>query len=635
MSYNLKTSSNFIALDRQEVLLEFEYNSMVYSSNDLYFLKVLNDYNSSVNFINFHEDFINRPSVITGNSLDRSVQQITESNWLKFDFEKPISHFEKFNPGLKFYNINTTQLEVETHVIYHTIKVHILQGYNFEGLEGIVLRASYKDSKSNNAYIANIGFSKDFDLERHATPFRLGDRVFDRFIKICVPDIDSLYQINGQIADSMKSYDYRYNMKNFPDPVYSRLVLEYFEIADQKMDSKGQNILTSVTLISDHNGNFKTEIETEDLFVGVAAVIRESGNGDFFELFPTYNGQFLEDYFAQRNRQFNNQFIVFNDIELHEHLFDFNKSQNYSEQITNRFTSMQETNFNDSFKYRPVITHPDTQAFTIDYTVRILDKTDNFYVVRRATYTFPDASKYGRYLTKINIDTQNPVKIVNKILKSENTFESKLENNPYLLSNSTDYYAGTISNNGMLPMQINKVFLEGKTYLVKEVTTPNNLIENQIIEDNINDFTLYTNSVAYGQGDCVIYLSEFDNFVKFSFYKLSNKNLIPFAGIAESKNSKYYFTFVLDDGKEVRISQNQTEVLGMTDNIDSNELLFQIDTVNARKMLSSTNRIFNITFEKSENNLKIFETVLYSGKIDRIENFTYSTDFSVNKILNI
>jgi len=635
MSDTLHTSSNYISLNRQEVMLEFEYNSFTYSSASLYFMRILNKYNNSVNYLNFHSNFLNRPRDITGNTFERTVQQLDEVKWVKFDFEKPIGHFEKYNPGLDLTSTGDIDL-LEVNVTYHTIKIHILQGYNFEDIEGLVLRLSYKDTKGNTIYVGNIAYNKEYSLEYNATPFKMGDRIFDKYIKVSIPDIEDLYALDTQLPDSVKKNDRYYGMANFPDRTNSKINLEYLEIGKSQLDSMGQTILSSVTLIGDNQGTFRTEIETEDLFAGVAAVVRESGNGDFFEMFPTYNGQFLEDYFAERSRQFNNQFVVFHDIQLYEHLFDFSAEQSYNQQVTHRLTHMQESNFNDVLRYRPIIVHPDTQAFSIDYTVRILDKTDNFYVIRKATYTYPDASKYGRYLSKININEQSPVKIVNKILKSDNSFENNLSDNPYLLSNSSDFYAGTNNNSNIIvPIQYNKIFINGETYLTKEYVDTTNIIESEIIENSISDFTLYTNNVTYGQGDLVIYLNEFDNFIKFTLYRLADKTILPYNDIIETATTKFYLIFKDVNGAEIRIEQYKDDVnIGSDAKLTNNNLFFKITATESTKILKSNNNTYNITMARFTDDTKDFETTIYHGTVDSISNFSLKSDYNVQNILN-
>jgi len=629
----LRTSSNYVSIGRQELFLEVEYNSFVYSTNDMYFMKILNKENLTVNYLNFHEQLINIPRITSNNSFDHSVQQITDSNWLKFDFEKPIAHFERYNQNFKFFNVNSNYLSREVNVKYHTLKLHILTGFNFESLEGIILRCSYKDTKNNQVYVANVEYTKDYEVEYHSSPFIIGDRTFDRYIKVSIPSIESLYEVDSQldITDEVKSLDKKLGLREFPNINQSKLEIEYFELNEIEVDSKGQEILKSVSLIGEKNGNFSTDIETEDVFGGVAVVIRENVDGDYFDLFPTFNGQLIEDYFAERSRYYDNSFIIFHDVELYEHIFDLSIDQGYSKEQTHKITHVQEANFNKSFKYRPIVENEDTMAFSIVYTIRILDETNNFYIIKKATYTYPDARKYGKSLNRLTVDIQNPIKVVNKILKSDNSFENQLADNPYLLSNSSDFYGGTIGSTGsIIPMQDYKIFLEGATYLVNQYVAANNVVETKTIDGEMTDFKLYTNDLIFGQGDLTIYLSEFDNFVRLTLHKLSGKNVIPYDGLNSNAGTKFNIVGITPDGEEIRIEQWQDEFLG-SKQLMINELLFKVGKEQSRQLLESVLKV-NLTILKMNGDEVVNETVLYTAKIKNINNFSYKDDYSVSKI---
>ena len=631
----LQTSSNYVALSNNDLLLEMEYNSFIQETRNLYFLKVQNKYNRSVNFINYNNTYIRRPNQITGNSFERSATQISEANWLKFDFNNTISYYEKYYPELTFFNINPTDhLKSDIPVIYHTLKIHVLQGYNFEDLDGIILRLSYRDQNGNVVFVGNLSYNKDFDLEYHTKIFRIGDRSFDRFLKIAIPDIKSLASVNAQIQEVDKLKDKEYRMANYPDITSSRLMVEYFEISKEETNQFGFKILSNTTLINENLENTKVELETEDLFSGIAAVIRESQNGDFFELFPTFRGNLLEDYFAERNQQYSNDFIIYHDVELSELTNDLNLEENsFNIVSTDRFTRTQDSNFNEIYRYRPVILNANTQAFSIDYTLRIHDKLQNFYIIRKSTYTNPDAAKYGRYLTKLPIDLKNPVKIVNKYVKEEFQEPLGLESNPYILSNDGSFYSGTI-NQISYPIQINKLAVSGKTFLMKNVLGKTNTSEYEVLE-NVNDkFTVYTNSLVFGPGDCILYLGNFDNFVKFQFYNQIGKSVFPLETI-NSADHVFYLVFFKSDGSEIRITQNKEEILGFTENIESHEVLFKILAAQTKDIQSITDKKYHIVLEHYTSGVKDYETDIYTGTFDRLENFSLSKDTSLTKLLNI
>ena len=234
----------------------------------------------------------------------------------------------------------------------------------------------------------------------------------------------------------------------------------------------------------------------------------------------------------------------------------------------------------------------------------------------------------------MDVNSLTPMKIVNKILKKENTFENDLSNNPYLISNSSDFYAGTSSNSGsIVPMQDHKIFLEGSTYLVNEFVNSQGLIENELVENDLTNYKLYTNDLIYGQGDLTIYISQFDNFIRLTLYRLNGKNVIPYDGIIDNSENEFNLVYIKTDGSEIRVKQHQDEIIGMTEQLNTNDLLFRITKEQSRLILNDTNSKINLTFTKMLNDETDYETVLYSSKIDSVDNFSFNSDYSVNKIL--
>lgn len=647
----MRTTSKYIQLT-DYALLEYEYNSDVISTDNLDFIKIKNGYTGSISYLNYNQNNFNAAKDLTGNAIDYTVQQVSESEWIHFDLDRPLRYFEAQYPGIKFENIWAANKQ-NIKVVYDKVKIHIISGYNFENTAGFLLRGAYVDrSTESQIFVMNHAFLKeDSHIKYNPRPMMLGDRTYDKYIEVKIPSLKNITDVNKQIGDIFSPTDDKF-LTTFPEYSKSNIGIVFYEVRDYNVNSKGQTIIkTALPVVNDSSGVVRVELSQYDNLSDISAIIQESRAGDYFELFPTYNGEFIEDFIYDRAQR-NENYTVIHDIEVYEQVSTFG---DYDEIKTQNITYFQESGFDKVYKFRPVIENPNAVAFTIDYTVRLFNKKDSSQIIRRASLTYPNANKYGRWLEKLDIqDGFQPLKIVNKVINKDNILGSKDIIYQGLSDNSKEMAKDSLENNiKYLPIFSNDIFISSKTLFTNTSETNNDIsIEinknNEVTQVKKGVFTLEDltkNNIVYGQGDLVIYLSKFDNFIKFKVFKKSDDGkLESYDDLRTTDNTNFYIVFEAENDEKVRILESSS-----FSNIDINreegELLFRIDSDKMDRILKTNSNNFYITVEnnisskvygtEAWNTKRDYEVVVYSGKFDNITNYKDSENIDYNKRIQV
>ena len=132
--------------------------------------------------------------------------------------------------------------------------------------------------------------------------------------------------------------------------------------------------------------------------------IDHSVNGDFFEIYGTYNDTIAElKLFLDNSVDLGNRYYIEYTITLYE--------QNIKGKSMKVLVS---DNFNERIEYRPIIKYSTTTAI-IDVEMRLIDAVDDSYIVRMASYGMlqDEVSKYSLNLSKINLRNASKPKIYN------------------------------------------------------------------------------------------------------------------------------------------------------------------------------------------------------------------------------
>ena len=359
---------------------------------------------------------------------------------------------------------------------HDTIKIHLPINYTFGQYLGCYVKVYAFDYDNKVKYdLSNFFFDvtdvdQSYLLGYTSPPLLFQEKLWGKEIVINVP---SVYAVANQRENGYtKSNSVNFNLTNGTGlSLNAPIFIDFHFITSKKTVNKVTTYyLTSKTPIS---------LPQAPDFEKLGVMIKHSINGDFFEIYGTYNGNIAEfNNFILNSVQLGNRYYVTYTITLYE--------QNIRGKT---FTITVTDSFNETVEYRPIIKYSTTTAI-IDVEMNVIDAVDESSIFRRASYGMlqDEVAKYSLNLTKINLANANKPKIYN--IKSPEG-------------------AGIFGNNGSTNNQGNpQVVLEPIKINYTVLTDKFNLVAKS---DNV----LIGKTTFFGIGKLQIVLHPFDNVVQF------------------------------------------------------------------------------------------------------------------------
>jgi hypothetical protein len=557
-------TSAYIQVSRY-ALLEYQYNSELIpvsaSPGSAGAIRLENKYLNTYQFLN------NNQSVnLTGNVLDRSAARMGDvtNKWAYFDIDTAVPIYLT---NSNFVVTDQTANLVSLAGRYDNARLHILSGFDFPGLDGVILQIQWKEWKLDSAVgnrvfdACNHVYLRDQpQIQFNTTPLFLGDRLYDRYIEVKVP---SLYDVNQDFWNSptaTNTIGYNYTFNNVGFLQNSQIYANLYEIDSSEVLNGNLYLYTG--------NSYKTAFNPADNYSQLGLVIQENSEYDYIEYYPTWNGAFLETYINDLN-SVGGDWVVINQIELYEQVgTGLRKTAN--------MTMLQDSNFDQPGIYRPVILNSSIAfSYTIDYTMRFFNRVNNTEIIRKSSYTSTDVKKYGKQLDKINVlQGFTPVKAYNRIVKMEQDQAEKFLDSP-------------------------------KEVITQKIVTPVYYDKNMISVDSTSNLSATLGESVWPQGTNTIFLSAFDNMIKFKLFTKS---------VDKNQNVSLDLSSFINN---VAISFDTTDTnrLYIPAYIDINlanpamgEVAFKIDPDSAVKILASTSKNYFIVNRTNP------ETIIYTGK---------------------
>jgi hypothetical protein len=548
-------NSRFVQLT-DFILLEYIYTSLALpeeiNTSVAGFNKIENGY-----FDN--NQILNKNNAVdkTGNVLDRSVVQIDGTRFAHLDPER-VTQYLDTDPMLT----NVIDLPIvftpNIEVPYDTVKFHFLSGYNFDDLDGVILQITAKERSGKNLVMAQLAVLKTDDyFKLNPKPIFLGDRLYDKWIEIKIPTlklvIDDFIALEGSPSQAdtfvaKVTTDGRELLRNNP-----------FTVTAININSS-EEIERQLYLLTGHSKS--VSLKQTDEFALFTAALVESSTGDYYEYYGSFDGGFPDDFISNLNSM-GNDYILIHELEVFEQI-----GNNFSPTFNS--TSVQNNHYDAPNLFRPIILNAESAiSFSIDYRLRLLNKKDNTQIIRTASLSSTDVSKWGRSLTKIKLRNEpDATNVYNKIVKGAEIF-----------MNNTEVQSTQVQTK-YIPSFFDKRLISIK----KENLFVNTQGE---IQSSLTD----KDQVIYGQGSARIIIDPFDTFVKFIIFSADNKlkNVVP---MDLGTNSKYTLVFIDNDLKKVEIDQY---VNVASADQTKGELLFKVSGNIGIKMKDFANREFYIT----------------------------------------
>jgi len=553
-------------------LLEYIYSNDTITTAKAKPLRLYNNYSDEYQFLNSSQAVD-----ITGNVLDNCVVRLgtdsTQWGYLTMNNSTPLVQID---PN---FTLSDMTSKMGSSINYDTVRLHLLSGYDFPGLDGIILNIGWGEWDINgdvgrNFTPASQVYVKGGEdrINYSIVPLFLGDRFYDRYIEFSLP---SLANVNFDFWNSPSSpvtLGYNYTFDNVGFSQTSQINATLYEI-NSTSTSRGNTFFLT-------GASYTTSFNQSDLYSYVNAVIQENAEYDYIEYYPTWNGQFLADYINLLNDA-GGDWVVINQLDLYEQLgINFVKTFSMS--------SLQETAFDAPAAFRPIVRNAALAiSYSIDYTMRLMNRINGQEIVRKATFASTDPKKYGPSLQRINVlEGFTPVKVYNKIINTSSE----------TIANSVQYVGSP-------------------TVLTQNVYVNSYYDLNYISVDSTTDMSVILGQFVYPQGTNYIFINKFDNYVKFKVFTKSpdKQQNITLDFSITGMNAK--LAFIMDDGSKTFISPTQDLTIA---NPGAGELLFLIDSTLSTKLLGGTQRDYFLVNQNPDGT----ETMIYSGHFADVKDKT-------------
>lgn len=477
--------SKFVKLDK-DVLLEYIYND-----GNL----VSEAYNILVNSKDRKRSYMAFDTSGTGNDQTNQLFLIDpiEGKW------------GKVNPNYYTF-LQVKNYSAPAPIRHDILKFHIPVNWTFGEYLGFYARVYTFDSLNNIQYeLSNFYFDMtDFEqqyLLNFSTPALLfQEKLWGKNIQIEIPAVS---EISAQLTNNRPTN----NSINFNLTGGNGLSLNAPIFVDFHFIKNIQTVNGITNYILEPP--VTTTIPQTPEFERLGLKIENSSNGDFFEIYGTYNGTIAEfKRFIDDSINLGNRYYVQYNITTYE--------QNIRGKTTT-VTIMD--NFNETIEYRPIIKYSTTTAI-IDVEMRLIDAVDESYIIRRASYGMlqDEVSKYSLNLMKINLDDANKPKIYN----------IKSAINPDLVGVANSFGVIPVNNNPKSPPKprVNLDILANPNNNTSTLSDSNVIVEQirvpfPVLVDRFNimaksDSAVLDTKTFFGFGKIQILLYPFDNIVSFS-----------------------------------------------------------------------------------------------------------------------
>lgn len=591
----MAASSKYIQLS-SSVLLEYRYSDqdLINTPGNQYRIstdvapiwKLSNGHNGKDQILNSdNSEFIQDELPIgTGNVRNRSFAIIDPFKSALLDINK-ITFYNDFDPLLT----NTQDLPIEFDnvqaPVYDTVRLHLVQGFNFEDNDGLVLSIKAKKKDQSEIILANLVYNRKDSWEvLNPSPFIFGGRVYSSYIEIRVLSLYNLildYWLGTLTGDTVVE-----RITDGNGVLRNQQIKINFGFINTRETIDSQEYITLIDTKS-------IDIKVRDPFETISGFVSESSSGDYIEYYATHDGSIIQNYILDLNNS-GGDYIILHDLNVFEYVFNPD-TQEYFWTQTDTIESIQTGNFDRPNFFRPIIRNSSAIAYRIDYIVRLYNREDNSQVWKTVSMTSFNAAKFGRVLSRINLG-ENPVQ--SKIYNQKVIKDIQLNKiNPPVLSNIK--YVTSLSNNSNISISsqsINEIEgVETDTLIT---------LDKSIQKSSGKDLKIYGNGLGK------ILIPDSTVFLKFNLYqKINGQNkLMNLSGLG-----KLQLSFISDQGEYITFEQYPNEYTSSS----NGEVIFRISEGNSNRILKLNDRTFKIHLLNESGD----KTFLYVGTFMSIEEF--------------
>ena len=373
-------TSKYIKVDK-DVIIEYIYDNQGF---------LLEGYNILTNLKDDYNQFYSQDGTSTRNGETNQLFRTdpVKNIWTKINYDK-------------YGFLGKREYGASVPLRFDSIKIHLPVNYTFGGNYGFHIKVYSVASRGTRQYLLSNFYyditdqSQSDYLQFNSPPLLIAEKLWQKNVEFYIP---SLYFISGQKTTGLPTeFSLNYNLTDgIGMSETSPIFIEFSFITGR------QTILSEVRYTL--GGTKQISIPQTPEFENLSVMIEPSQEGDFFELYGTYNGTLAEfNTFIENSRYANKKYNVEYTITLFEQNVRTRSQKIYLDEF-----------FNQKIEYRPIIRYSTTTA-VIECEMKLIDLVDSSIISRRASYgMLPDqVAKYSLRLTKINLDGANKPKIYN------------------------------------------------------------------------------------------------------------------------------------------------------------------------------------------------------------------------------
>jgi len=502
-----------------------------------------------------------------------------------FTIDPVLKKYAKIDPVK--YNQFKIENYTTNYVQFDKLRMHLPTNFNFvdNGYIGLHIKIyTYDfDEKKQITFSSFLYDDTDIETENIITlneEFYYDEQSWGKYISFEIPSINAVSKQRTSSSSNNRPSDNSINLNLTQENGISETSPIFIDFAF--ITSKQKQLGNTYYYLSEL---FERSISQVPEYLDLETNIEPATDGDYFWIYGSYAGsnEKLDDFVNELRIKGRSIKIEYEVTLFEENILMSTQTYNVSE------------NFTKKLWYRPILSFTNTTA-SIDVTMKLIDKVDNSVIERFASTSITkDIFKYGKIITRINID---------------NAYKPKIYN---LKNVSSDQVVDLVSSN----IAINKVNYPLISDRIKILTTTS--------PSNITDY------MPMGLGEIIIN-SVSENVFTFNIAKqINGDEVTPYDLTEQTENSEILLSFQSDsDIYEVSVWKS-------ADNDYKNGIIyFKIPKADIKKLkkIGLENKNFYIIIKSSNTNSR---SMLYSGKwIDfKDVEFSSSNSSNSNPVLNV
>ena len=469
LEYVINENDKSNDVEGSDVYSIYELQPIIYNTKD----------NSNRNNITkmYGELLIDTP---TNNSLQHLVVPMDELNttWFLGNDNINEKYFLNYCDG---YLINDNYMN--TKIQYDTIRLHILSGYSFNDIFGILVQVRTKNKNQEYIKLANWLYKKSNKSYIFEKPIILNNKIYDKYIEFKIPstkDIRSLSNVNENFdelfGENSLNITNHNNIENVEiiystianesvEPVYNDTYTEVIgssfklnELINIEIPYDSESDKFNIHLEESNDGNYLNFYCTwEDRPITLSTI---NAFNTRIKLYTSNGYKYDEDnnlnmYDADLSSEIlesQNRWIIYHEIVTSFYNKDgklLQLPQTYNIQQTFRLV---DANNPTTFNYNPIINNnviSDVSFVTFEYTARLINRYDGTQIVRKGGLTSFNVERYMTNNLKLNPNSITSYKVYNKINRIDESI--KQSNSPVKVKYVKEYVNSSnieLDNNG-------------------------------------------------------------------------------------------------------------------------------------------------------------------------------------------